>query len=84
MNAFLQKLKAKWLAVWQHRTKFLGAIFGLAGYIQNNYAASGIHIPSKYEGSLLGVAGFLTFTLGLYNWLTRPNAPGSGSDPPSP
>jgi hypothetical protein len=69
MKAFIARLKATWRALWGHRTKSLGAIFGIAGYVQNNYAQSGIHLPARYEGCLLGVAGAVTFALGYYNWL---------------
>lgn len=83
MNKLFATLKAKWLAAWQHRTKYLGGIFVAAGYVQNNYAQSGIHLPAKYEGSFLGLAGIITFALGLYNVWSRANPGATGSDPPS-
>lgn len=82
MHAFLQKLKAKWFALWEHRTKYLGGIFVAAGYVQNNYAQSGIHLPTKYEGCFLGLAGVITFALGLYNVWSRANPGATGSDTP--
>lgn len=55
----------KW--VWEHRTKGLGILMGIGAAIQSTLAQYGHVIPEKWHGILLGVAGMLTFLVGLYN-----------------
>ncbi len=56
-----------WQVIWAHRTKALGVMMGLAAAIQNTLAQYGHVLPTRWNSILLGVAGMLTFLVGLYN-----------------
>ncbi len=60
-------LKAKLAYIWLHRTKALGIATGIGAAIENLCAQYGHEIPAKYRGILLGIAGMITFCIGLYN-----------------
>lgn len=66
-----QKIKTRFHFIWCHRTKTLGGIVALAGYVQNNIAQAGNVIPPRWQGAILSAAGILVFLIGLYNSAPR-------------
>lgn len=59
--------KAKARFIWCHRTKAIGVLAGIGATIENTLAQYGHVIPQRYHGLLLGIAGMITFCIGLYN-----------------
>jgi hypothetical protein len=57
--------RLQWL--WSHRTKLAGILMGVGAAIQSTLAQYGHVIPVKWHGILLGIAGMITFLIGLYN-----------------
>jgi hypothetical protein len=53
--------------VWDHRTKTIGILAAIGAGIENLCAQYGHEIPIQWRGVLLGVAGSITFCVGLYN-----------------
>lgn len=62
-----QRLKSWGQFAWCHRTKVVGILTGIAAGIENGMAQYGHEIPLHWRGVILGVAGMLTFCVGLYN-----------------
>lgn len=60
-------LKCKLSLIWAHRTKSAGILMGIAAAIQSTLAQYGHVIPEKWHGVLLGIAGIITFLIGIFN-----------------
>ncbi len=60
-------LKLKLALIWQNRTKCAGIAMGVGAAIQSTLAQYGHIIPEKWHGVLLGIAGIITFLIGLFN-----------------
>jgi hypothetical protein len=56
--------------VWAHRTKAIGLLSGVGAVIENTLAQYGHYLPDHWRGVFLGIAGMLTFLVGVFNTLS--------------
>jgi hypothetical protein len=60
-------VSAKAHVIWCHRTKTIGILSGLGAVIENTLAQYGHYLPDHWRGVFLGIAGMLTFLVGVWN-----------------
>lgn len=71
----LDRIEAKLLMLWSHRTKIVSLLALGAAYMQNNLAQLGHVLSPRWQGAILAFFGVVMFLIGLYNTFAPKDEP---------